>query len=52
MRSPDDVPPGIAVDSRVDSATRAFRARAAIDNSADSLRPGMAFEIDASIGGT
>ncbi|MDA9837967.1 hypothetical protein N9C20_09585, partial [Luminiphilus sp.] len=27
----------------------AFRARAAIDNTADTLRPGMAFEIDASI---
>ena len=49
--SPDDNTKGeiIAVDSRVDSATRAFRARAAIDNSSDSLRPGMAFEIDASI---
>ncbi len=49
--SPDDNTQGeiIAVDSRVDSATRAFRARAAIDNSSDSLRPGMAFEIDASI---
>ena len=49
--SPDDNTSGriVAVDSRVDSATRAFRARAAIDNSADSLRPGMAFEIDASI---
>ena len=49
--SPDDNTSGriVAVDSRVDSSTRAFRARAAIDNSADSLRPGMAFEIDASI---
>ena len=49
--SPDDNTFGriVAVDSRVDSATRAFRARAAIDNSADTLRPGMAFEIDASI---
>jgi len=49
--SPDDNTSGIivAVDSRVDSATRAFRARAAIDNSVDNLRPGMAFEIDASI---
>ena len=49
--SPDDKTNGtiVAVDSRVDSSTRAFRARAAIDNSADNLRPGMAFEIDASI---
>ena len=49
--SPDDNTSGkiVAVDSRVDSATRAFRARAAIDNSTDNLRPGMAFEIDASI---
>ena len=49
--SPDDTTKGriVAVDSRVDAATRAFRARAAIDNSADKLRPGMAFEIDASI---
>ena len=49
--SPDDSTKGriVAVDSRVDAATRAFRARAAIDNSADKLRPGMAFEIDASI---
>jgi RND family efflux transporter MFP subunit len=49
--SPDDNTRGtiVAVDSRVDSATRAFRARAAIDNSSDNLRPGMAFEIDASI---
>ena len=49
--SPDDNTSGriVAVDSRVDSVTRAFRARAAIDNRADSLRPGMAFEIDASI---
>lgn len=49
--SPDDNTRGkiVAVDSRVDSSTRAFRARAAIDNTSDSLRPGMAFEIDASI---
>ena len=49
--SPDDDTAGkiVAVDSRVDSSTRAFRARAAIDNSSDKLRPGMAFEIDASI---
>lgn len=49
--SPDGNTSGriVAVDSRVDSTTRAFRARAAIDNSTDRLRPGMAFEIDASI---
>ena len=49
--SPDDSATGIivAVDSRVDPSTRAFRARAAIDNRSDNLRPGMAFEIDASI---
>ena len=49
--SPDSSVMGtvIAVDSRVDASTRAFRARAAIDNTADNLRPGMAFEIDASL---
>ena len=49
--SPDDNRTGtvVAVDSRVDSTTRAFRARVAIDNTADNLRPGMAFEIDAAI---
>ena len=49
--SPDDSRTGtvVAVDSRVDSTTRAFRARVAIDNTADNLRPGMAFEIDAAI---
>ena len=49
--SPDDNAMGtiVAIDSRVDSSTRAFRARAALDNSSDNLRPGMAFEIDASI---
>ena len=49
--SPDSSVVGtvIAVDSRVDASTRAFRARAAIDNTADNLRPGMAFEIDASL---
>ena len=51
LESPDDNAMGtiVAVDSRVDSTTRAFRARAALDNSSDNLRPGMAFEIDASI---
>ena len=39
----------VAVDSRIDINSRAFIARAAIDNSGDNLRPGMAFEIDASI---
>jgi len=35
----------IAVDSRIDQSSRAFVARAAIDNSDDRFRPGMAFEI-------
>ena len=35
----------VAVDSRVDINSRAFTARAAIDNSEDQFRPGMAFEI-------
>ena len=35
----------VAVDSRIDVTTRAFIARAAIDNMADHFRPGMAFEI-------
>ncbi len=35
----------IAVDSRIDITSRAFVARAAIDNTADRFRPGMAFEI-------
>ena len=35
----------VAVDSRIDVASRAFTARAAIDNSTDLFRPGMAFEI-------
>jgi len=33
------------VDSRIDTASRAFTARAAIDNQQDRFRPGMAFEI-------
>ena len=35
----------VAVDSRIDTASRAFTARAAIDNQPDRFRPGMAFEI-------
>ena len=35
----------VAVDSRIDVNSRAFIARAAIDNAADQFRPGMAFEI-------
>ena len=35
----------IAVDSRIDPTSRAFTARAAIDNALDQYRPGMAFEI-------
>ncbi len=42
----------VAVDSRIDVNSRAFIARAAIDNTDDRFRPGMAFEIsvDASRG--
>lgn len=35
----------VAVDSRIDINSRAFIARAAIDNSVDRFRPGMAFKI-------
>ena len=35
----------VAVDSRIDVNSRAFIARAAINNEADKFRPGMAFEI-------
>ena len=35
----------IAVDSRIDPTSRAFTARAAIENQGDQYRPGMAFEI-------
>jgi RND family efflux transporter MFP subunit len=35
----------VALDSRIDINSRAFIARAAIDNEADRFRPGMAFEI-------
>lgn len=35
----------VAVDSRIDPASRAFTARAGVDNERDLLRPGMAFEI-------
>lgn len=35
----------VAVDSRINEGSRAFIARAVIDNSDDRFRPGMAFEI-------
>ena len=35
----------VAIDSRVDPATRTFTARARIDNSEDRWRPGMGFEV-------
>jgi RND family efflux transporter MFP subunit len=35
----------IAVDSRINENSRAFTARAAIDNNQDHFRPGMAFEM-------
>jgi len=38
----------VAVDSRIDINSRSFIARAAIDNSTDRFRPGMAFEISVS----
>ncbi len=39
--------PGIvaAIDNRVDAASRTIRLQAEVDNAADTLRPGMAFEI-------
>jgi RND family efflux transporter MFP subunit len=39
----------IATDSRVNPATRAFTARAVIDNAADKLRAGMAFEVSVEV---
>ncbi len=39
----------VAVDSRIDATSRAFTARAAIDNSTDRFRPGMAFEIGVNV---
>lgn len=35
----------IALDSRIDAVSRAFTARAAIDNEDDALRPGMSFRV-------
>jgi RND family efflux transporter MFP subunit len=35
----------VLLDSRIDPMSRAFRVRAAIDNTDDSLRPGMSFEV-------
>ncbi len=35
----------VAVDSRINESSRAFTARAAIDNNQDHFRPGMAFEM-------
>ncbi len=40
-----------SVDSRVDATRRTFRVRAALDNAADTLRPGMSFEIEATFPG-
>jgi RND family efflux transporter MFP subunit len=39
------------VDSRVDPTSRSFRARAALDNQEDALRPGMSFEVRFSVPG-
>ncbi len=39
----------IATDSRINTSSRAFTARAAIDNSNDRFRPGMAFEITVAV---
>ncbi|MEM1381153.1 MAG: efflux RND transporter periplasmic adaptor subunit [Pseudomonadota bacterium] len=41
----------VTVDSRVDPESRAFTARAALDNSDDRLRPGMSFEVRFAIKG-
>jgi len=41
----------VSVDSRVNPQSRAFTTRAAIDNSADDLRPGMSFEVRFTIPG-
>lgn len=39
----------VAVDSRIDATSRAFTARAEIDNASDRFRPGMAFEISVNV---
>jgi len=39
----------VAVDSRINENSRAFIARAAIDNAEDDLRPGMAFEMSITV---
>lgn len=39
----------VAVDSRIDPSSRAFTARAGIDNASDRFRPGMAFEIGVNV---
>lgn len=39
----------IAVDSRIDESSRAFMARAAINNLEDRFRPGMAFEMSVNV---
>ena len=44
-RQPPLIGEVVATDSRVDPTSRAFTARASLDNSNDLLRPGMAFEI-------
>jgi RND family efflux transporter MFP subunit len=41
----------INVDSRVDPTSRSFRARAALQNEDDALRPGMSFEVRFSVPG-
>ncbi|MBO0663995.1 efflux RND transporter periplasmic adaptor subunit [Jiella sp. MQZ9-1] len=40
-----------AIDSRLDEASRTLRTEAMIDNSADSLRPGMSFTVSLSLDG-
>lgn len=41
----------VAVDSRIEPARRTFTVRAEIDNSDDSLRPGMSFSVDFAVPG-
>lgn len=41
----------VDIASRIDAATRAFRARARVDNAGDSLRPGMSFAVRQTLAG-
>ncbi len=48
LASPDRPRPGVisAIDNIVDRASRSLRVQARVENTDDSLRPGMAFQVD------